>query len=63
MNRVFVEKQAEFNTQARELLHDLRDNLNIQHLENIRVIQRYDVDEITKKNLQRRHALFFPSHR
>ena len=47
MNRVFVEKQIEFNTQARELLHDLRDNLNIQHLENVRVIQRYDVDGLT----------------
>lgn len=49
MNRVFVEKQAEFNTQARELLHDLRDNLNIQHLKNIRVIQRYDVDGLTEE--------------
>ncbi|MGB2560082.1 MAG: phosphoribosylformylglycinamidine synthase, partial [Akkermansiaceae bacterium] len=47
MNRVFVEKQPEFNTQARELLHDLRDNLNIHHLENVRVVQRYDVDGLT----------------
>lgn len=47
MNRVFVEKQPEFNTQARELLHDLRDNLNIHHLENVRVIQRYDVDGLS----------------
>ena len=44
MNRVFVEKQPEFNTQARELLHDLRENLSLSHLENVRVIQRYDVD-------------------
>jgi phosphoribosylformylglycinamidine synthase len=48
MHRVFVEKQAEFNTQARELLHDLRDNLNIHHLENIRVVQRYDVDGLNE---------------
>ena len=47
MNRVFVEKQTEFNTQARELLHDLRDNLNIHHLEGVRVIQRYDVDGLS----------------
>lgn len=47
MNRVFVEKQPEFNTQARELLHDLRDNLNIHHLEGVRVIQRYDVDGLS----------------
>ena len=47
MNRVFVEKQTEFNAQARELLHDLRDNLNIHHLEDVRVIQRYDVEGLS----------------
>lgn len=44
MNRVFVEKQAEFNSQARELLHDLRENLNLSSLKGVRVVQRYDVD-------------------
>ena len=47
MNRVFVEKQAEFNSQARELLHDLRENLNLQTLEAVRVVQRYDVDGLS----------------
>lgn len=47
MNRVFVEKQSEFNAQARELLHDLRENLSLHQLEGIRVIQRYDVDGLT----------------
>ncbi|MDG1357504.1 MAG: phosphoribosylformylglycinamidine synthase [Akkermansiaceae bacterium] len=49
MHRVFVEKQAEFNTQARELLHDLRDNLNIHHLKHIRVVQRYDVGGLSEE--------------
>ena len=44
MNRVFVEKQSEFNAQARELLHDLRENLSLHQLEGLRVIQRYDVE-------------------
>lgn len=48
MNRVFVEKQAEFNALTRELLHDLRDNLNLKHLEAVRVIQRYDVDGLSE---------------
>ncbi len=47
MNRVFVEKQSEFNAQARELLHDLRENLNIHHLEAVRVVQRYDIDGLS----------------
>ncbi|MBT8036800.1 MAG: phosphoribosylformylglycinamidine synthase [Verrucomicrobiae bacterium] len=47
MNRVFVEKQTEFNSQARELLHDLRENLSLSHLETVRVVQRYDVDGLS----------------
>jgi len=47
MNRVFVEKQSEFNSQARELLHDLRENLNLQSLEAVRVVQRYDIDGLS----------------
>ncbi len=47
MNRVFVEKQTEFNSQARELHHDLRENLSLSHLQTVRVVQRYDVDGLT----------------
>lgn len=47
MNRVFVEKQPEFNAQARELLHDLRENLSLGQLENVRVVQRYDIDGLS----------------
>jgi len=43
MHRVFVEKQPEFNAPARELLHDLRENLSLNNLEDVRIIQRYDV--------------------
>ncbi|MFK7909912.1 MAG: phosphoribosylformylglycinamidine synthase, partial [Akkermansiaceae bacterium] len=49
MNRVFVEKQPEFNSQARELLHDLRENLSLKQLENLRVVQRYDVDGLSNE--------------
>ena len=48
MNRVFVEKQAEFNAHARELLHDLKENLNLQQLEEVRVLQRYDIQGLSE---------------
>ena len=47
MHRVFVEKQTEFNSPAKELLHDLRENLSLTNLEAIRVIQRYDIDGLS----------------
>jgi len=47
MNRVFVEKQTEFNSEAKGLIVDLKENLNINGLTATRVIQRYDVDGLT----------------
>jgi phosphoribosylformylglycinamidine synthase len=47
MNRIFVEKKTEFNAEARHLLHDLRESLSLDHLENVRVIQRYDIDGLS----------------
>ena len=47
MHRVFVEKQAEFNAEARSLFHDLKENLNLTTLNNVRIIQRYDVDGLS----------------
>jgi len=47
MDRVFVEKKPEFNTEARHLLHDLRSSLDLDGLDEVRVIQRYDVEGLT----------------
>ncbi|MEO0018473.1 MAG: hypothetical protein RLZZ522_1756, partial [Verrucomicrobiota bacterium] len=47
MNRIFVEKKAEFNAAARHLLHDLRESLGLSGLASVRIIQRYDIDGIT----------------
>ena len=47
MNRIFVEKKAEFNAEARHLLHDLRESLGLPGLASLRVVQRYTMDGIT----------------
>ncbi|SHJ30811.1 phosphoribosylformylglycinamidine synthase [Rubritalea squalenifaciens DSM 18772] len=52
MHRVFVEKQNEFNTPAKELLHDLRENLALTALKSVRVIQRYDVDGLSDEEFE-----------
>jgi len=43
MNRIFVEKKAGFNAEARHLLHDLHESLELPELSGVRVLQRYDV--------------------
>ena len=43
IRRVFVEKKDEFAVEAHGLLADLRNNLGMTGLKNIRIINRYDV--------------------
>ncbi|MCX6874127.1 MAG: phosphoribosylformylglycinamidine synthase [Verrucomicrobia bacterium] len=47
MNRIFVEKLADFNAEARHLLHDLRESLSLPGLASLRIVQRYDMDGVT----------------
>jgi phosphoribosylformylglycinamidine synthase len=47
MNRIFVEKKAAHNAEARHLLHDLRESLCLPGLKNVRVIQRYDIEGLS----------------
>ncbi len=47
MNRIFVEKKAAHNAEARHLLHDLKESLGLPGLQNVRVAQRYDIDGLT----------------
>ncbi|MBN8457000.1 MAG: phosphoribosylformylglycinamidine synthase subunit PurQ [Verrucomicrobia bacterium] len=44
MNRIFVEKKAAFRSEARHLLHELRESLGLPGLTSLRVVQRYDMD-------------------
>ena len=46
--RVFVEKKKEFMHEATALLNDARSLLSIDSLENVRIINRYDVENIDK---------------
>ena len=44
--RVYVEKKTELAGEARSALSDIRGLLGITSLENIRVLNRYDVENI-----------------
>jgi len=47
--RVYVEKREGCDVEARKLLSDIRSFLQIKNLEKIRVINRYDVENIEKE--------------
>ena len=44
--RIFVEKKPALAKEARDLLHEARELLQIEHLTGVRVINRYDVENI-----------------
>ncbi|MEI7955002.1 MAG: phosphoribosylformylglycinamidine synthase [Verrucomicrobiota bacterium] len=47
MNCIFVEKMAEFNAEARHLLHDLRESLGLPGLIGVRLVQRYTIEGLS----------------
>src|SRR6056297_884647 len=50
--RVFVEKKNGFNIESRELLKNIEENLNISDLKDIRILNRYDVSNISKSDFE-----------
>ncbi|MEY5020295.1 MAG: hypothetical protein RLZ22_1383, partial [Verrucomicrobiota bacterium] len=46
MHRVFVEKISPHDIEARHLLADLKESLDLPGLESLRVIQRYEIDDL-----------------
>ena len=49
--RLFVEKKEKYNVEASNLLEDLKENLNLKTLENISIINIYDIFNIEKRDL------------
>ena len=47
--RIYVEKKNEFAHEAGSLLSDIKSFLGIPGIENVRVINRYDVENIEKE--------------
>lgn len=52
IRRVFVEKKEGFDVEAEELLHDFRESLGLDHLEGLRLLNRYDITDISDSAYQ-----------
>lgn len=47
VTRVFVEKRKGFDVEARHMMADLRQNLGIKAIEELRILNRYDVSGLS----------------
>ena len=51
--RVFVEKREGFDVEARAMLADLRDNLGLKEIRELRLLNRYDVEGLSPEDFMR----------
>lgn len=59
VRRVYVEKKADFAVQAKELKHEISSYLNIKSVTGVRVLIRYDVENISDDTFEKAcHSVF-----
>ncbi|MBQ8636776.1 MAG: phosphoribosylformylglycinamidine synthase [Clostridia bacterium] len=59
VRRIYVEKKTGFDIEAKGVLQDLRENLSLDTLANVRVLNRYDVSGISDEEYARARELIF----
>lgn len=59
VRRIYVEKKAGFDVEAKEILADLRENLDMKGLSDVRIINRYDIEGVTDDEYARARELIF----
>ncbi|AGK96936.1 phosphoribosylformylglycinamidine synthase [Clostridium pasteurianum] len=59
VRRIFVEKRQGFNVEALELLNDVKENLNISQLSNIKIVNRYDISGISDEEFEKAKKIIF----
>lgn len=59
VRRIYVEKKLGFDVEAKDILADLRENLNIKGLSDVRIINRYDIDGMTDDEYKKARGLIF----
>jgi len=53
VKRVFVEKKQGFNTEAVNLMNNFKENLKLNKLNNVRILNRYDVSHISNEDFEK----------
>ena len=59
VRRVYVEKKPEFAVKAKELKAEVRNYLGIKTIRNVRVLIRYDIENISEETYRKAHFTVF----
>ena len=59
VKRIYVEKKPEYAVHAKELKGELRTYLNLKELEDVRVLVRYDIENLSEETYQKALGIVF----
>ena len=59
VRRIYVEKKPDFAIRAKELLSELRSYLGLKNLDNVRVLVRYDIENISDEDYKKSLSTIF----
>ena len=59
VKRIYVKKKDGFNVEAKELLNDIKENLRIISLQDVIILNRYDVENITEETFEEAKTTVF----
>ena len=59
VRRIYVEKKPDFAIRAKELLGELRSYLGLKNLDNVRVLVRYDIENISDEDYKKSLSTIF----
>ncbi|RRD39015.1 phosphoribosylformylglycinamidine synthase [Leptotrichia sp. OH3620_COT-345] len=57
--RIFIEKKEDFRVEAQNLFDDLKENLKIENLKNVRILNIYDIFGISENDLKKSEKTVF----
>ena len=57
VKRIFVEKREGFNVEAKQMLWDLRHNLGMKNIEDLRYVNRYDISGLTDEEFKKAEGI------
>ena len=58
VRRIISEKKPEFAVEAKQILHDVSADLDIRTIDNVRVLNQYDVEGITDEEYENANDFF-----
>ncbi|MBM7685360.1 MAG: phosphoribosylformylglycinamidine synthase [Epulopiscium sp.] len=59
VRRIFVQKKSGFDVEAKNLYTDLKENLLIEALEDVRIVNRYDIEGIDEEAYNQARTIIF----